>query len=89
MNSVTLGLSDRINADARFTNAMKGEKSGNFISFESPGLLFKLLTLKRWEIIHPLTGKPQRYSVTITGNYRLTFGWDGEDAIKLDLEDYH
>ncbi|WP_367273864.1 hypothetical protein [Niveispirillum sp.] len=24
-----------------------------------------------------------------TGNYRLTFGWDGVDAVDLDLEDYH
>jgi len=38
---------------------------------------------------HPLVGKPQRYGLTITANFRLTFGWDGEDAIKLNLEDYH
>lgn len=57
MSTVTLGLSDRENANARFSDAMKGKKSGNFISFESPGLLFKLLTIKRWEIVQALTGK--------------------------------
>ena len=30
-----------------------------------------------------------RWSVRVTGNWRLTFGWDGGDAIDLDLEDYH
>ena len=38
---------------------------------------------------HGLNGNPKRYSVKVSGNYRLTFGWDGVDAIKLDLEDYH
>jgi len=27
--------------------------------------------------------------MTVSRNWRLTFGWDGEDAIELDLEDYH
>ena len=38
---------------------------------------------------HGLNGNPKRYSVWVSGNYRLTFGWEGADAIKLDLEDYH
>lgn len=38
---------------------------------------------------HPLQGVPKRYSVRVTGNYRLTFAWDGNDAIDIDLEDYH
>jgi proteic killer suppression protein len=38
---------------------------------------------------HGLQGKPKRYAVDASGNYRLTFGWEGEDAIDVDLEDYH
>jgi proteic killer suppression protein len=38
---------------------------------------------------HGLNGKPKRYSVRVTANYRLTFGWDPPDAIAVDLEDYH
>jgi proteic killer suppression protein len=39
---------------------------------------------------HPLRGREKgRYAVDASGNWRLTFGWDGEDAIDLDLEDYH
>ncbi len=57
MNTVTLGLSDRKEASTRFLNAMHGENIGNFISFESASLLFKLMTLKRWELLHALTSK--------------------------------
>jgi proteic killer suppression protein len=29
------------------------------------------------------------YAVAVTGNWRMTFGFDGEDAIDVDMEDYH
>lgn len=38
---------------------------------------------------HGLEGKPKRYGVSVTGNWRITFGWKGEDAIHVNLEDYH
>lgn len=38
---------------------------------------------------HGLQGKPKRYAIKVTANYRLTFAWDNRDAIDLDLEDYH
>lgn len=38
---------------------------------------------------HGLQGKPPRWSVRVTGNYRVTFGWAGDNAIEVDLEDYH
>ncbi len=39
---------------------------------------------------HVLRGQDKgRYSIRVTGNYRLTFGWNNEDAIDVDLEDYH
>jgi proteic killer suppression protein len=39
---------------------------------------------------HPLKGKDKgRYAVWASQNWRLTFGWDGADAIEVDLEDYH
>lgn len=39
---------------------------------------------------HRLAGdKKGRYSVRVTGNWRVTFGWDGEDVMDVDLEDYH
>jgi len=27
--------------------------------------------------------------VAVSGNLRLTFAFDGEDAVDIDLEDYH
>lgn len=38
---------------------------------------------------HGLQGKPKRYAVDASGNYRITFGFDGQDAIDVDIEDYH
>jgi proteic killer suppression protein len=39
---------------------------------------------------HSLKGQDKgRYAVDASGNWRITFGWDGKDAIDLDLEDYH
>lgn len=44
---------------------------------DQPGLMF-----------HALQGQ-KRFSVRVTGNYRITFGWQGTDAVDVDLEDYH
>jgi proteic killer suppression protein len=39
---------------------------------------------------HGLKGQDKgRYAVDASGNWRITFGWDGNDAIEADLEDYH
>lgn len=57
MNTVTIGISDRKQATVRALKAFAGKSQGNIISFESPALLFKTLTLKRWEILKVLTGK--------------------------------
>jgi predicted transcriptional regulator len=56
MNTVTLEVSSREEADRRFLRAFEGEPQGAFISFETPALLFKVLTQKRWELLSALTG---------------------------------
>lgn len=38
---------------------------------------------------HSLQGDPKRYSVRVTGNYRITWGWEEGDAVAVDIEDYH
>lgn len=38
---------------------------------------------------HRLQGDGKRWSVRVTGNYRITFGWMGESALDIDYEDYH
>ena len=38
---------------------------------------------------HTLKGREKgRYAVDASGNWRITFAWDGEDAVEVDLEDY-
>ena len=39
---------------------------------------------------HGLKGQSTgRFAVDASGNWRITFGWDGKDAVDVDLEDYH
>ena len=39
---------------------------------------------------HALKGyKPTRYTVHINGPWCITFEFDGEDALRVDLEQYH
>lgn len=39
---------------------------------------------------HQLSGaRKGAYAVTVTGNWRISFRFDGKDAIDVDLEDYH
>ena len=39
---------------------------------------------------HSLKGKRKGvYSVSVSGNWRITFRFDGDNAIEVDLEDYH
>ncbi|MFZ2445851.1 MAG: hypothetical protein WAW37_05800 [Syntrophobacteraceae bacterium] len=56
MRTVTLVISSRESTDRRFLRAFDGEPQGSFISFDSPALLFKVLTGKRWELLKLMTG---------------------------------
>ena len=56
MRTVTLEVSSREEARRRFLRAFEGEAQGTIISFETPALLFKVLTQKRWELLSTLTG---------------------------------
>ena len=39
---------------------------------------------------HILKGDQKgRFAVAVSGNWRITFKFDGEHAINVDLEDYH
>jgi proteic killer suppression protein len=40
--------------------------------------------------LHQLKGnRAGTWSVTVSGNWRVTFTFEGEDAFDVDLEDYH
>ena len=55
------------------------EAAGRPADLDLPGYYF-----------HRLSGdQKDRYSVRVTGNWRITFGWELDDATDVDLEDYH
>ena len=56
MRTVTLEVSSRKKSSRRFLRAFEGEAQGAFISFESPALLFKVLSGKRWDLLKEMTG---------------------------------
>jgi len=47
------------------------------------------MNLDRWGF-HPLRGNLNgHWAVRVNGNWRLTFAFEGEDAILVDYQDYH
>lgn len=39
---------------------------------------------------HALSGDlAGRFALLLSRNWRMTFGWEGQDAIDVDMEDYH
>jgi predicted transcriptional regulator len=56
MRTVTLEVSSREETNRRLLRACEGKPQGTFISFETPSLLFKVLTQKRWELLSAMTG---------------------------------
>lgn len=40
--------------------------------------------------LHPLKGDlAEHWAVKVSGNWRLTFAFEGEDAVLVDYQDYH
>ena len=56
MRTVTLEVSSREETHRRWLRTFEGRPQGAFISFDTPALLFKVLTQKRWELLAALTG---------------------------------
>ncbi len=39
--------------------------------------------------LHPLRGRPKRYSLLVNGPWCVTFEWHRGEAYRVDLEQYH
>uniref|UniRef100_UPI00405701F6 HVO_A0114 family putative DNA-binding protein n=2 Tax=Candidatus Electrothrix sp. TaxID=2170559 RepID=UPI00405701F6 len=50
-----LTLSSREETNRRFLQAFEGESQGNLLTFDSPSLLFTLLTAERWDLLKMMT----------------------------------
>ena len=50
----------------------------------------KGMSLPGWGL-HPLQGRELKghFSVKVSGNWRMTFTFDGTDAVLVDYQDYH
>ena len=47
------------------------------------------MNIPGWRL-HPLTGELKgQWSISVNGNWRLTFAFEGDDAILVDYQDYH
>jgi hypothetical protein len=47
------------------------------------------MNMPGWDF-HPLTANlADHYSVSVNGNWRMTFTFEGEDAVLVDYQDYH
>ncbi|AXF13525.1 HVO_A0114 family putative DNA-binding protein [Paraburkholderia caledonica] len=56
MNTVTLGIASHDAMTQSFAAAMRGEEQGQFISFDTPELLFQTLTETRWNLLRVMIG---------------------------------
>ena len=47
------------------------------------------MAVPAWRL-HPLKGELEgHWAVMVSGNWRLTFRFEGEDAVLVDYQDYH
>ena len=57
MKTVTLSVSSVEETKSRMTAALRGKRQGAHISFASIELLWRVLTVKRWELLKAMTGQ--------------------------------
>ncbi len=77
------------------TGSKKGIQSGHAeklrrqLAFLNRATLPKDMNIPGWRL-HPLKGDMEKHwSVTVNGNWRLTFTFEGNDAVLIDYQDYH
>lgn len=46
------------------------------------------LAVPGWGLLR-LLGEQPHWSLTVNGPWRITFAWDGKNALQIDLEQYH
>ena len=58
-------------------------------ALDAPAQLQDLAVIAGWRL-HALKGdQAGRWSITVNGNWRLTFAFEGTDVVLLDYEYYH
>ncbi len=72
-SKIDAGLADRVRRRLDALHAARVPQDMNLAGFN----------------FHKLRGEPVRYSVHVNGPWSITFGWEAEDAVQVDLENYH
>ena len=57
MNTVTIGVSSIEDMQRRTEAAFRGKRQGEWITFASVELLWKIMTPRRWELVRAMAGK--------------------------------
>ena len=57
VRTVTISLASRNMVKSRFRAAMRGKAQGDYITFASPTLLWRTLTVKRMEMLQAMAGR--------------------------------
>lgn len=57
MKTVTLSVSSIEEAKKRAATAFRGKRQGAYVSFSSVELLWRVLTVKRWDLLKVMTGQ--------------------------------
>jgi proteic killer suppression protein len=47
------------------------------------------MNMPGWRLHQLVGGLSGLWSVSVNGNWRITFAFEGEDAILVDYQDYH
>jgi len=76
--------------DSRGVSAAHADKLRDMLhALDAASTVDEIETVPGWRL-HPLKGDLKGlWSMTISGNWRLVFRFEGGDAFELDLTDYH
>jgi proteic killer suppression protein len=70
-------------------NAEHGNKLSRQLMLLNAAKSSQEMDVAGWKL-HPLKGDlSDHWAVKVSGNWRLTFAFEGEDAILIDYQDYH
>ena len=75
--------------DARAINAKQAKRIRRMLDMIDQATAVEQMDIPGM-YLHPLKGdRKGEWAMTVSGNWRITFRFDGEDAVDVNLEDYH
>ena len=75
--------------DARWINARHASRIGRILDLLEAAAAPQDLNIPGLGL-HPLKGERKgEWALSVSGNWRITFRFDGEDVTEVNLEDYH